>query len=88
MSEPLRELFVREKPVRLLIEINNPRTENYASELSKSVDCTYSHAVRVIQRFEENNLVETEEKGRKKTIYLTDKGQKIARKLSDLLKEF
>lgn len=88
MSEPLRELFVREKPVRLLIEINNPRTENYASELSKSVDCTYSHAVRVIQRMEKNGLVETEEKGRKKNIFLTDKGTKIAKRLSDLLSEF
>jgi DNA-binding MarR family transcriptional regulator len=88
VSEPLRELFIREKPVRLLIEINNPRTENYASELSKSVDCTYSHAVRVIQRFEENGLVSTEEKGRKKNIFLTDKGQRIARKLSELLQEF
>lgn len=88
MSEPLRELFIREKPVRLLIEINNPRTENYASELSKSVDCTYSHAVRVIQRLEKNNLVETEEKGRRKNIFLTDKGKKVAKKLSDLLSEF
>ncbi|MFQ3307936.1 MAG: DNA-binding MarR family transcriptional regulator [Candidatus Nanohaloarchaea archaeon] len=88
MSEPLRELFVREKPVRLLIEINNPRTENYASELSKSVDCTYSHAVRVIQRMEKNGLVETEEKGRKKNIFLTDKGTRIAKRLSDLLSEF
>lgn len=88
MSEPLRELFIREKPVRLLIEINNPRTENYASELSKSVDCTYSHAVRVIQRLEKNGLVETEEKGRKKNIFLTDKGKKVAKKLSELLSEF
>jgi DNA-binding MarR family transcriptional regulator len=88
VSEPLRELFVREKPVRLLIEINNPRTENYASELSKSVDCTYSHAVRVIQRMEKNGLVETEEKGRKKNIFLTDKGTRIAKRLSDLLSEF
>lgn len=85
MSEPLRELFIREKPVRLLIEINNPRTENYASEMSKSIDCTYSHAVRVIQRFEENGLVETEEKGRKKNIFLTDKGKEIAKSLSKTL---
>lgn len=88
MSEPLRELFVREKPVRLLIEVNNPRTKNYASELSKSVDCTYSHAVRVIQRFEENGLVKTEQSGRRKNIFLTDKGRKVAKKLSELLKEF
>jgi len=88
VSEPLRDLFVREKPVRLLIEINNPRTENYASQLSKSVDCTYSHAVRVVQRFEENELVETEEKGRKKNIALTDKGKEIARSLSEVLEEF
>lgn len=88
MSEPLRELFVREKPVRILIEISNPRTENYASALSKSVDCTYSHAVRVIQRLEKNDLVETEEKGRRKNIFLTEKGKIIARKLSELLAEF
>lgn len=88
MSEPLRELFVREKPVRILIELNNPRTENYASELSKSVDCTYSHAVRVIQRLEKNGLVETQEQGRKKNIFLTDKGKRVAKKLSELLAEF
>jgi predicted transcriptional regulator len=46
--------------------------------LAKEVDCTYSHAVKILQTLEELKLVEFNKKGRIKLIKLTKKGQEVA----------
>lgn len=85
VAKKLEELFIREKPVRIIREINNPQTDNYASQISKQADCTYSHTVRLLQKFEDKNVVNSNKRGRKKELELTDKGENIAKTLSDLL---
>ncbi len=79
------ELFLKLKPARILVELNDPNTDSYTSQIAQEVDCTYSHAVRIIQRLEEEGLVESEKEGRKKILKLTAKGQQIAETLSHLL---
>jgi DNA-binding MarR family transcriptional regulator len=79
------ELFLKLKPARILVQINDPQTGNYTSKVAREVDCTYSHAVRIIQRLEEQGLVETEKEGRKKMLKLTAPGQQIAETLSHLM---
>ena len=81
----LESFFLNVKPVKILISLNNPQTENYASAISKETDCTYSHTVRIIQKLEDQGLVETSMKGRKKEITLTDKGLELAKALSEAL---
>jgi len=81
----LEEFFLNVKPVKILIVLNDPNTDSYASEISKKTDCTYSHTVRIIQKMEGFNLVDSKMKGRKKELELTDKGREIAKSLSDVM---
>lgn len=79
----LEEFFLNVKPVKTLIALNKPGSDNYASALSKETDCTYSHTVRILQRLEEEGLVRSEMKGRKKELELTPEGRDLAKALSE-----
>jgi DNA-binding MarR family transcriptional regulator len=81
----LEELLLHSKPVKILVHLNNPSTDNYPSQIAKDIDCTYSHTVRITQRLEDHSLINAEKNGRKKQLQLTDKGEKISKVLSELL---
>ncbi|MFP4038328.1 MAG: winged helix DNA-binding protein [Candidatus Nanohaloarchaea archaeon] len=83
--DDLEEFFLNVKPVRILIVLNDPNTDSYASAISKKTDCTYSHTVRIIQRMEDAGLVESKMKGRKKQLELTEKGLEAAKTLSEVM---
>ena len=72
------EVFFRRKPSMILVALRNSNRAKYGSVLAKEVDCTYSHAVKILQEMEKNKLVQFEKKGRIKTIKLTENGEKIA----------
>jgi len=82
----LEEFFLKVKPVKILIVLNDPNTESYASAISKKTDCTYSHTVRIIQKMEDFNLIESNMKGRKKELELTEKGRELAKSLSEVMR--
>jgi predicted transcriptional regulator len=79
------DLFLHSKPAKIMVQLNNPTKENYASKIAKNVDCTYSHAVRTIQKLEEQELIVSNKNGRKKELRLTEEGGEIAETLSELL---
>lgn len=70
--------FFRKKPALILIALKKTSRVRYGSLLAKEVDCTYSHAVKILQSLEKYNLVAFEKKGRIKLIKLTNKGQEVA----------
>lgn len=70
-------LFFRPKPVKLLISLRNE--PKYATILSKEVDLTYSHTVKLLAQFRNFGLVEFEKKGRIKVVKLTELGDDIAK---------
>jgi len=80
------EVFFRRKPAMILISLRNSGKNRYGSILAKEVDCTYSHAVKILQEMEKAKLVSFEKQGRIKTIKLTEKGSKIAEAI-DKIKE-
>lgn len=57
----------------------------YATIISKEVDCTYSHTVKLLGTFEKNGLVNFNKKGRIKIIELTDDGQDLAHAIEGVL---
>jgi predicted transcriptional regulator len=79
------ELFLHTKPSKILVKLNGPNTDNYTSKISREVDCTYSHAVRIMQKLDDKGLIKTEKEGRKKILKLTAPGQQIAKTLAHLL---
>ena len=87
ISEKLKDnfdIFFRRKPAMMLVALKRVARIRYGSVLAKEVDCTYSHAVKILQSLERLGLVVFEKKGRIKLIKLTKKGQEIADHMDDI----
>ena len=87
-SDKLYNLFLHNKPAELLIKIKEGGGKKYASVLSKDVDCTYSHCVRIVQQMHKMNLIDFDKQGRIKVIKLTNYGQDVAIAIENLLRVF
>ncbi len=72
------DIFFRRKPALMLVSLKKNSRIRYGSILAKEVDCTYSHAVKILQTLEHLKLVEFDKKGRIKLIKLTKKGKEVA----------
>ena len=72
------DVFFRRKPALMLVSLKKLTRARYGSILAKEVDCTYSHAVKILQEMEKAKLVEFIKQGRIKIIKLTDTGNKVA----------
>jgi len=80
---PLARLFLRFKPVNIMLSLKSgPR---YATQVSKEVDCTYSHTVKLLDDFKKLGLVTFKKQGRIKIIELTDDGQDLAHSIEGVL---
>ena len=60
------DLFFRRKPAMMLIALKRKTRAKYGSVLAKEVDCTYSHAVKILQTLEDLGLVNFEKKRKNK----------------------
>ena len=77
-------VFFREKPAMMLVNLKNAKDEIYASSLAKQIDCTYSHVVKILQEMEKSGLINFEKQGRLKLLTLTKKGQEIAEHIDNI----
>jgi DNA-binding MarR family transcriptional regulator len=80
------DLFFRRKPAMMLIALKKVNKAKYGSILAKDVDCTYSHAVKILQTLEKLGLVVFEKQGRIKIIKLTKKGREVADSIENIQK--
>jgi predicted transcriptional regulator len=80
-------LFLHPKPVKMLTSLKNDDIK-YATQVSKNVDCTYSHTVKVLEMFKELGLVVFEKKGRIKIVRLTEEGLDIADDFEGIRRKF
>lgn len=78
-NKKIFDVFVREKPAMMLVNLLNSNIEVYGSTLAKTVDCTYSHVVKILQEMEDAGLVNFEKTGRLKILKLTKKGEEVAK---------
>ena len=77
-TKKIFNVFFREKPAHMIIELLRTNNDMYASSLAKAVDCTYSHVVKVLQDMQLAGLVTFEKRGRLKVLMLTKKGTEVA----------
>ncbi len=77
-------VFFREKPAMMLVQLKNTKSGVYASSLAKSVDCTYSHVVKILQDMQKAGLVNFEKQGRLKLLTLTKNGSDIAEHIDSI----
>jgi len=80
-------LFLHPKPVKMLTSLKNDEIKN-ATQVSKVVDCTYSHTVKVLEMFKTLGLVVFEKKGRIKIVRLTEEGLDIAHDFEGIRRKF
>ncbi len=78
------DIFFRRKPALMLVSLKRNSRMRYGSILAKEVDCTYSHAVKILQTLEDLRLVVFEKKGRIKIIKLTKKGKEVADAIDEI----
>lgn len=84
-SKDIFEVFFRRKPAMILVALRKHGGKSkYGSVLAKEVDCTYSHAVKILQEMESARLVNFEKQGRIKSINLTENGEKIAEHIENI----
>lgn len=84
LTNKIFNVFFREKPAMMLVILRNAKNTVYASNLAKSVDCTYSHVVKTLQEMEKHGLINFEKQGRLKLLTLTKKGQEIAENIENV----
>jgi DNA-binding MarR family transcriptional regulator len=82
------DIFFRRKPALMLIALKKLSRARYGSILAKEVDCTYSHAVKILQTLEKLELVTFEKQGRIKLIKLTKRGAEIADNIDNIKSPF
>ena len=80
------DIFFRRKPSLMLVSLKKNARIRYGSILAKEVDCTYSHAVKILQTLEKLGLVVFQKKGRIKLIQLTKKGNEVADAIENIKK--
>lgn len=79
-------VLFRMKPAQMLVEMRrNSKKEIYASNLAKTVDCTYSHVVKILQLMQKAGLVNFDKQGRLKILTLTKKGEDVASHIDKIL---
>jgi predicted transcriptional regulator len=83
-----KELFFKFKPVEMLVFLKRGMGPKYATQVSKGVDCTYSHTIKVLEKFRELGLVAFKKRGRIKIIQLTSEGEEIAHDFEGLSRKF
>lgn len=83
-NKKIFDVFFREKPAMMLVELKNANSQVYASVLAKQIDCTYSHVVKILQEMQKANLINFKKVGRLKLLELTKKGQEIARNIESI----
>tara|TARA_Y100000310_G_scaffold250378_1_gene256574 strand:+ start:197 stop:499 length:303 start_codon:yes stop_codon:yes gene_type:complete len=83
-NKSIFEVFFREKPAMMLVELKNANSQIYASVLAKQIDCTYSHVVKILQEMQKADLIRFKKEGRLKLLELTGKGQEIAANIENI----
>lgn len=83
-NKEIFKTFFREKPAMMLVELRNAKNEVYASSLAKTIDCTYSHVVKILQEMEQEGLVNFDKQGRLKLLALTKKGHDVAGRIDEI----
>ncbi len=80
--------FIRERPAALLLLLRNSTKSWHISLLSRESGLTYLHTLNVLSQLYNLGLVEYKTEGRKKIVFLTEKGKNISSILNQLMDEF
>lgn len=76
--------FLRKKPAIALLAIRDLDLA-YASKVAKEIDSTVPHTLKILSEMENQGLIKSKPEGRIRRLDLTDRGEKAALALSNLM---
>ncbi|MBN2095534.1 MAG: winged helix DNA-binding protein [Candidatus Aenigmarchaeota archaeon] len=80
-------LFLREKPAKLMLSLKAAdKKPKYVNRISKEIDCTYSHIIRLLDKLQELDLVKFTKVKRVKYVELTETGKDLALDLESVVR--
>jgi len=82
-QKDILDLLLHDKPVGVILSLKEG--EKYASKVSKEIDCTYTHTLKILSELKSYGMVEFEKKGRIKKVRLTELGEDVAHGLEGLV---
>jgi hypothetical protein len=80
------ELFFQEKPVKTLIFLRKRERPAYQSVISKAIDATYAHTLKILNTLHEKRLIKFEKVGRTKLVKLSEFGVEVSESLLSFIK--
>ena len=83
----MQNVFLRPKPCKVIVSLKDSNSK-YISELAKESGATYVHTTKLLRKLEKENIVSIEQNGKKRMVKLTDKGNKIANALNEVMNSF
>ncbi len=81
-------IFLREKPVKLLVLLRDSSAQWHVSSLAKNAGLSYPHTTKLLQKLSSDGLVVFENRSKFKFVRLTERGLQIANIFGDLLIKF
>ncbi len=81
------DIFLRPKPILLMLALKDSESTWYPSKLAKVCKISFVYVSSLVAELEKMNLLATEIKGKKRIVKLTDKGQRIAGYLENIRNE-
>lgn len=85
MADSIGTLLFKDKQVRLLSILTTTNKEWHISDLAKEAGVTYIHTSKFIRKCEDYGIVGTEKHGRMKRLFLTEKGNYIAKNVAGIM---
>ncbi len=77
-------ILFKEKQTKIILLLKNNSQNWYISMLAKASNTTYVHTCNFLLNCELAGIIKTQKNGKMKCIKLTDKGQEIVNKISEI----
>ncbi|MDI6884046.1 MAG: hypothetical protein QMD00_02740 [Hadesarchaea archaeon] len=78
LKRSVSELFLQDKPSKILIYLKKENKPLYTAIISREVDATYAHTLNVLAELKKLKFVSFKESGRIKLVNLTELGSEAA----------
>ncbi|MEM3364266.1 MAG: hypothetical protein QXS93_02020 [Candidatus Micrarchaeia archaeon] len=77
--------FIRERPAAIMLLLRNTTKTWCVSSLSREAGLTYLHTLHLLSQMYNLGLVDYKKEGRRKVVFLTEKGKSISSTLNQLI---
>lgn len=80
-------ILFKEKQIRIIIALIDKSQEWHLANLAQAANATYVHTSKFITACESLGIVGVERHGKIKNIYLTEKGNEIAKSITNIMEK-